>query len=74
MTLDTTTPIPADTQTVILENIRSLVPDSARNKNDRRHTLLLGAVLALQSIDHNLVPPHWLMNVMAGRTDRLFSK
>lgn len=66
--------ITPEQQATILSAIRELVPDSARGKSDRRHSLLLGAVLALQAIDHELVPPAWLMNVMAGRTDRLFSK
>jgi hypothetical protein len=65
-------PITKEQQDKILSDIRALVPDSARGKGEKRHALVLGAVVALQSIDHGLVPPHWLMNVLAGASDRLF--
>lgn len=69
-----TTPITPQQQETILANIRAIVPDRAKNVNDKRQAYMVGAVLALQSIDHNLVPAHWLMNVMANSTDRLFKQ
>lgn len=71
MPLDPITPAQQET---ILANVRELVPDAAKGRSDRRHTLMLGVVLGLQAIDHGCVPPHWLMNILAGRTDRLFPK
>lgn len=68
-----TTPIPKETQDSILADIQSLVPPGTKNAAAQRHIILVGVILGLQAVDHALVPPHWLMNVMAHRTDRLFS-
>lgn len=69
-----TCPLTEEQQIAVLSDIRSIVPDGVKNRADRRHSLMIGVIIGLQSVDHALVPPHWLMNVMAGRTDRLFVK
>ncbi len=35
-----------------------------------RHILMLGVMIALR----DSIPPHWTMNISAGRTDRLFEE
>lgn len=71
-----TNPQPLDParQTVILDSIRELVPNGAKNCLDRRHSLLVGVILGLKAVNHNLIPPHWFMAMVAGRTDELFVK
>lgn len=66
------TTLTEEQQTKIIEAVRAMVNDRAPNRQERRHSLMCGVIIALQAVDHNLVPPHWLMNVMAGRSDRLF--
>lgn len=68
-----TCPITEDQQKAILTDIRTLVPDRAKNAPARRHIYLVGVILGLQSVDHALVPPHWLMCVMSHTTERLFA-
>lgn len=65
-------PINHEVQSKILNDIRAMVPDHTKNRNDRRHQLVLGAVLALQAVDHELVPCPWLMLALSGRTEELF--
>lgn len=59
-------------QNQILSNIRSIVPDGVRGVNDRRHTYLVGALVAMNAVDPNLVPVHWTALVLAHRVQELF--
>lgn len=65
-------PIPQEIQDKIIRDIRSLVPDNTKGKNEKRHSLMLGAITSIQAIDHELVPSHWLMLALSGRTEELF--
>lgn len=68
-----TTPISIDQQKQVLADILLLVPSGSKNAGARRHIYLVGVILGLQSIDHALVPPAWLMCVMSHTTERLWA-
>ena len=64
--------ITTEQQNKILDLVRELVPDGARGRNERRNSIFLGVIVALGTLDHELVPPAWLMLTLAGRGDEIF--
>lgn len=56
----------------ILSNIRAIVPDGARGAGERRQAYVVGAIIALNTVDPNLVPVNWTALALSHRTNELF--
>lgn len=63
------TTIPDKQQEEILKTVKALSTQGKKFNKKRAHLLLIGAYIALG----NTCPPHWVINIQCGRTDRLFN-
>lgn len=69
--LQTTRPLTEEEQGRLLAQIKDATKGRGQSKD--RHILLCGAMTALQ-ICGITMPPYWTINLMCGRTDRLFNQ
>lgn len=67
----TTRPLSEDEQARILAQIKEATPTVTTY--EQRPALLCGAILGLQ-VCNITIPPYWTINLMCGRTDRLFNQ